>query len=113
MLNENLRGQPCATCGRYKPNAQELRLYTSDSARFPGSERGDVELLILRVDVSHRALQNNAHRGGRSAENRLPAYRGAAIGSAGKARQRKLRPRSRAAGKCFVVKAKANVARGK
>src|SRR5882762_4428459 len=112
-LNKNLCSKPGAAGGGYKSDAQEFRLNTGHRACFACSEVGDVDLLILRVDVSHRALQDYAHRAGCSSEDRLPADCRAAIGYAGKAWQRKLRSRCGATRKCFIVKAKADVAGGK
>ena len=113
MLNENLCSEPGAAGGGYKSDAQEFRLHTSHRACFARSERSGVDLLILRINVGHRALQDYAHRGGRSSEDRLLADCRAAIGYARKAWQRKLRSRGGAARKRFIVKAKANVAGGK
>src|SRR6266404_9101790 len=113
MLNENLCSEPGAAGGGYKSDAQEFRLHTSHRACFACSERSGVDLLILRINVGHRSLQNDAHRGGRRSEDRLPAHSGAAIGYARKAWQRKLRSGGGATRKCFIVKAEANVAGGK
>src|SRR5882762_10455007 len=112
-LNENLCSKPGAAGGGYKSDAQEFRLHTSHRACFACSERSGVDLLILRINVGHRALQNDAHRAGCRSENRLPADSRAAIGYARKAWQRKLRSRGGATRKRFIVKAKANIARRK
>src|SRR6267142_2183437 len=113
MLNKNFCSKPGAAGGGYKSDAQEFRLHTGHRACFACSERSGVDLLILRINVGHRSLQNDAHRGGRSSEDRLPADSRAAIGYARKAGQRKLRSRGAATRKCFIVKAKANIARRK
>src|SRR5579864_887708 len=109
-LNENLRREAGAAGRGDKTNAQEFGLHAGDGARFARSGAAGVNLLIFRVDIRHGALQNNAHRGWRGAEDGLPAHGCAGIVRSGKAGQRKLRPGGGAAGEGFVVEAEANVA---
>src|SRR5258708_2728267 len=109
LSDQNLRGQSRAAGGRNEANAQEFGLHAGDGARFACSRGCRVDGLILGVDVGHRALQNNAHRGRRGPEDRLPADRRAGIVRAREAGQRELRPRGGAAGKRFVVEAEADI----
>src|SRR5579859_858808 len=108
--HQDLGGEPAAAGGGYKADTQEFGLHAVYGARFAGNRRAGVQLLIFGVYVRHRALQNNAHRGGVGAENRLPAHRGPAVVCSGEAGQCKLRAGSGAAGKCFVVETEPDVA---
>lgn len=105
-LNEDLCGESRAAGGGHKPDAQEFRLHACDGARFPGGSGADIELLILRVGVRHGALQNDAYRRRRRAEDGVPAYRCAWVIRPREAGQRELRPRSGAPGNVSLLKLK-------
>jgi len=89
-----------------KSDAQEFRLHAGDRARFACSERSGVDLLILRINIGHRALQNDAHR--RGCRPKIVCQRTAVPLSAMpvKLGQRELRSRGGAARKRFIVKLK-------
>src|SRR5580693_3189270 len=81
-----------------------------DAAAFAGDGGRRVDGLVFRIDIVHRTLQDDVHCARRGAEDRLPAYGGAAVGKAGVAWKRELRAGSVGGGKRFVVEAEANVA---
>ena len=73
-LNENLRREAGAAGRGDETNAQEFGLHAGDGACFARGGGAGVNLLILRVDIRHGALQDNADRGWRGAEDGLPAH---------------------------------------
>ena len=109
LLDQEFCREAASTSRGRKLDAQKFCLHSVHAARLACGVRRGVNGLILRVDIGHGALQNDADRRRRGPEDRLPAHGSAAIGHAREAWNRELATRLGAAGKSLIVEAKAHV----
>src|ERR1700729_1900349 len=109
VLDEDFGGQAGAARRGDKLDSQKFRLHGGDAAGVTGRGSGGVNRLVFRIDVGHGALQDDAHRRWRGAEDGLPADSRASIRDAGEARKGKLRSGGVSRGECFVVETEAYV----